>query len=81
MCVSVCCLDLQASIPVMNACCAWLLLFVNIFLPGFGTMMMGLKACSCKCFFVGVLQFLLAPFIIGWVWAIYWSVIAIQIAI
>ena len=75
------CTGWRESIPVMGACCAWILLFVNIFLPGWGTMIMALKNCSCKCFLIGLLQFLTAAFIIGWVWAIYTSVIAIEISV
>ena len=73
-----CCEDCKASIPTMSCCCAWLLLFVNIFLPGFGTMIMACKNWNNCCFLIGVLQCILAGVLVGWIWAIVWSIISIR---
>lgn len=63
-------------------------LIFNILLPGFGTILIGFKTLDVddgyswdkfqKRLFYGVLQFLLSPFIIGWIWALIWSIIVIK---
>ena len=67
----------QSAVPTISCFCAWLLLIVNIFIPGVGTVLMGVVACDCCCVLIGILQLILAPLLIGWIWAIIWSVIAI----
>lgn len=60
------------DVPKLNTCVALFILILNIFLPGFGTMFLacisGNDCCGWWC--KGVLQFILFPIIIGWVWSI-----------
>ncbi len=60
------------GIPKLNGCCAILILILNIILPGWGTIILGLMSGSncCSFFCEGVLQFLTAICIVGWIWSI-----------
>ncbi|KAJ1491108.1 hypothetical protein T484DRAFT_1775811 [Baffinella frigidus] len=49
------------------------LFLCNIFLPGIGTFIAGLKAEKNTTMVVGLFQFLTAWFIVGWLWSIYWG--------
>ena len=73
-----CCGRYQSDIPSMSCLCAWILFFINLLAPGIGTIIMGLIACNFCCMLVGIFQLILAPLLIGWIWAICWSVIAIE---
>ena len=70
----------HSKIPRMSTCCAVILLFVNIFLPGWGTVALMCFSNHHKCYFllIGLLQFILISIIIGWVWAIITSVQVIK---
>ena len=63
------------SLPV-----AILSLILNIILPGFGTFVLASQTepLSRTMLSMGCLQFMTAPFLVGYIWAIYWSVLAIQ---
>ena len=57
--------------PQVNHSTALALLIVNIFLPGVGTIIAGVvdaMGCNSGAVVKGILQMLLAPIIIGWVW-------------
>lgn len=59
-------------------------LVLNIFLPGFGTMLSAFacmhaereekKSCFCATFSDGLIQFYLSPVLFGWVWSIVFGV-------
>jgi len=56
------------------------LLILNIVWPGLGTIInsaMGSK-CRATTALVGVIQMLLAAFIIGWLWSIWWGVLILM---
>jgi TM2 domain-containing membrane protein YozV len=56
---------------------SFFLFILNVFFPGLGTMVnqcVGVGQFSWKGFMVGVLQLILAPLIIGWIWSIWWGV-------
>jgi hypothetical protein len=58
--------------PSVSNCTALIILIINIFLPGVGTMIMGCYSESCgKWACIGIVQILLAALIVGWIWAIY----------
>jgi hypothetical protein len=82
---------MRTWIPVMPLWMAIVLLIVNIFIPGLGTMLAGFFVlCElanlgdssqsrvesfCANFWVGVLQMLLASIVLGWIWAIFWGIL------
>jgi hypothetical protein len=59
-------------IPVVSKLCALIILLLNIFLPGWGTIVLGIISPHHTSFFIliGFLQFILTGIIIGWVWSI-----------
>lgn len=70
--------ELQAEIPSTTQVIAIILLIVNIFLPGWGTFVMGfLNGVKTKTILVGIVQFFTAFLIIGWVWSIWWGIICL----
>lgn len=57
--------------PQVNHSTATILLVVNCFLPGVGTMIAGVIdsfGCNAGAVCKGLLQLILAPIIIGWIW-------------
>ena len=69
----------QAEIPIVNGCTAIILLIINIFLPGVGTIVMCfLGGFKPNTLLVGLLQFFTAFLIIGWIWSIWWGVICLS---
>ncbi|CAN0219372.1 unnamed protein product [Ectocarpus sp. 12 AP-2014] len=59
--------------PVVRKPLAFVLLVVNIFVPGLGTFIAGFLTCTLKSAFTGVLQLVTAPIVVGWVWSIIWG--------
>lgn len=66
-----CCAD---DLEVVTPGCACILLIINIFLPGIGTIINGLSGTvNCTIILVGILQLLLTVLLIGWIWSIYFG--------
>ena len=69
-----------ATIRPAGACCAYFCLFLNIFLPGIGTIFNQLFCCGysggCSLYgvFIGLLQLICSAFLVGWIWSIWWGV-------
>ncbi len=74
------CDPLTSDIVSVGAPWGVVLLIVNIFFPGIGTIINALMGSKCHVtiFIVGVLQLLFAGFIIGWIWSIWWGVLIFQ---
>lgn len=66
--------------PTLTPCAATIVLIINIFFPGVGTMIMGCMSgdAACNWICLGFAQLVLAPFIIGWIWAIVTGCLAIS---
>ncbi len=72
--------ELKGKLPTLNKVMAIVILVLNIFFPGVGTLI-----CACigpkfetDNIIVGLLQLLLAGCIIGWIWSIWWGIIVLQ---
>lgn len=75
-----CCSKLVDHIPVMSTCSAVVILIINIFLPGWGTILM--TCCNGGDYFaehilVGLIQFFATPLLFGYIWSIIWGIYAI----
>ena len=61
-------------IPSVDGAVAIIILIINIFFPGIGTMIIGCVGGNTNClawFCIGLLQIFLVPiFLIGWIWSI-----------
>ena len=68
--------------PVLSTPAAILILLLNIFFPGVGTMVIGCisgtEVAGWIC--MGLLQLLLAFIIIGWIWAIFTGVMILSVS-
>lgn len=74
------CESLTSEVQAVASPWPIVLLLLNIFFPGLGTILnscMGLKFNATTCI-VGILQMLTAYILIGWVWAIWWGVIIME---
>jgi hypothetical protein len=61
----------KSSYPSVNKCLAIIILLLNCIIPGFGTILMGCSSQNCgEWLCTGILQFLLCPLLIGWIWSI-----------
>ena len=69
--------EVLTDVPKLNGIWPYLCLILNIFIPGIGTMIAGClgdpNSWSKTQIVVGLFQMLLAVYIIGWIWAIYWG--------
>jgi hypothetical protein len=75
------CEQWQGSIPSMDKGMAILLLVLNIFFPGLGTLIcafMGGGDVITDQIIVAILQWLTAICIVGWIWAIWWGILMYQ---
>jgi hypothetical protein len=61
------------QVPTLDTNWGTGMLIVNIFLPGVGTLVAGIKSERNTTMVIGVFQFLLAFIIVGWIWSIYWG--------
>ena len=71
------------TIPHVNSCMALIILIINIFLPGTGTMLTGCCGTGANCcafLLLGILQFLLFPLLIGWVWSICTGIAVVRVS-
>ena len=71
----------EEDINPTNGLMALTCLILNIFLPGVGTMVnacLGTRMMPGLCY--GLLQMLLAPLLIGWIWSIFYGVKILQMA-
>ena len=67
------------EIEIVTPGCAMILLILNIFIPGLGTAINGFSGTvNCTLLVAGLLQFILAPVIIGWVWSIYFGCVILS---
>ena len=74
-----CCPD--DKINPTNAVMATLCLLLNIFLPGVGTILngcLGVHFVEGLCY--GLLQILLTPLLIGWIWSIVYGIKIVQLS-
>lgn len=71
--------EIQGEIPSTTQVTAIILLIINIFFPGWGTIIMSfIGGFKVKTLIVGILQFLTAFIIIGWIWSIWWGILCLQ---
>uniref|UniRef100_A0A7E4UVX5 Protein stum homolog n=1 Tax=Panagrellus redivivus TaxID=6233 RepID=A0A7E4UVX5_PANRE len=85
----------RKSIPCMNTSTAVFCCIVNFLLPGVGTIIASFSTCSEEtCFesdsprvvlmymniITGMLQLMLAPLLIGYIWSILWGITFIQLS-
>ncbi len=69
---------LKNHLPEMNKILAIVILVLNIFFPGIGTMCL-FFICGFKSehLVVGLIQLITAICIVGWVWSVLWGVILV----
>lgn len=65
----------MGQVPSVPKATGLLVLILNIFLPGTGSILAGLQANSSSCVFIGVIQFFLFGLLFGWIWSIWWGVL------
>ena len=63
----------MGQVPSVPKATGLLVLILNIFLPGTGSILAGLQANSSSCVFIGVIQFFLFGLLFGWIWSIWWG--------
>ena len=70
----------KVALPVAYVCA-----FINVILPGFGTMIAAFAATSTSQsavsktqLAIGLMQFLTTFALVGWIWSIYWGWLVVQ---
>eukprot|EP01080_Neovahlkampfia_damariscottae_P001415 gene1415-12035_t len=69
------------GVPRIEKSAALICLLLNVFFPGFGTLLGSLMApsgCDFCGIIYGLLQIALAGFLIGWIWSIIWGLLMYQ---
>ena len=68
---------IAANVPRLEGPWPYVVAVLSVVLPGFGTMLaaiIGYTRYFSKCqLFIGLLQLLTVPVIIGWLWSIWWG--------
>ena len=74
-----------SDVPKVSLPVAYVTAFVNVILPGFGTMIAAFaatttsqSAVSKTQLAIGLMQFLTTFALVGWVWSIYWGWLIVQ---
>jgi len=71
-------------IPRVDPCMALVILIMNIFWPGLGTFVLGLVGPGANCctfLLLGLLQFILIPFLlVGWIWSICTGIAVLRVS-
>ena len=74
--------DLMTAVPRLGGPWPYICLVLNIILPGTGTMLMSCigypGAWSKTQLTIGVVQMLTAPYIIGWLFSIWWGYLIVK---
>ena len=74
--------QLMTDVPIVHNIVAYIMLALNIVLPGIGTMIaacMGSRYASDKTqITLGFFQLLTWAAIFGWAWSIYWGILIVQ---
>ena len=74
--------QLMTDVPVVHNIIAYIILALDIVLPGIGTIVaacLGSRYASDKTQIVlGIFQFLTSYLIFGWAWSIYWGILIVQ---
>ncbi|XP_076359814.1 protein stum homolog [Tachypleus tridentatus] len=86
--------EFRKAVPLMPVSLSLLLCLVNVLAPGVGTLLAGMTIiCGCKTehksrvkailynILASILQLVLAPVVIGWVWSIMWGITFVNISI
>jgi hypothetical protein len=69
----------NAEYPSLQTGLALAVLILNIFLPGIGTMVMGMNSSNGASWIcIGIFQLLLAFMVIGWIWAVITGIICLS---
>lgn len=74
-----------SDVPKVSLTVSYIVAFVNVILPGFGTMIAAFVATSTNStavsktqLAIGFMQFLTSFALVGWVWSIYWGWLIVQ---
>ncbi len=72
--------ELVKCVPKCTSPWQYIVFLCNLFIPGLGTLMASLWAspCSKSQAIIGVLQFITAMFVIGWLWSVVWGCLIVS---
>ena len=69
--------ELKEHVPILSRQIAFILFFLNLFIPGFGTILLTCFGGSdnwIEHLLVGLIQFFSFPLLIGWIWSFAWGI-------